>query len=42
MEKLNWQVVLTFIIVLGLLYNYPEIKKGIVDAWTQTSEEAVC
>jgi hypothetical protein len=41
MEKLNLQVVLTIIIVLGLLYNYPEIKKGTVDAWTQASEEAV-
>lgn len=38
MKKLlkdNWKVALTIIIVLGLVSNYSEIKKGIKDAWTQ-------
>ena len=33
--KENWKVALTIIIVLGLVSNYSEIKKGIKDAWTQ-------
>ena len=33
--KENWKVALTIILVLGLVSNYSEIKKGIKDAWTQ-------
>lgn len=33
--KDNWKVILTILIVIGLLSNYSEIKKGIIDGWSE-------
>ena len=33
--KDNWKAILTIVIVLGILSNYSEIKKGIQDGWSE-------
>ena len=33
--KDNWKAILIIIIVLGILSNYSEIKKGIQDGWSE-------
>jgi len=30
----NWKVILLVVIVVYLIFSYPDIKQGIVDAWT--------
>ena len=44
--KNNWKVILTIVIVLGLISNYSEIKKGFNDGWfenepTKITDETV-
>ncbi len=30
----NWKVILLIAIIVYLIFSYPDIKQGIMDAWT--------
>jgi hypothetical protein len=32
--KKHWKPIVVFILALYILYSYPDIKKGVMDAWT--------